>query len=109
RLLTEIEDRPVLHLMLTDGQLRHAVTVRRSGALRPKAGELHVHCAFVQLDLTADVLLPSSDEVVFVHVVILSVRGLRAAFAPVALQRPRTHSWRYIRRMSWTNATRSRK
>ena len=63
-LLAEIEHRPVLHFVLPDRQLRHAVAVRRAAAFRA-AGRANVHVdgALVELDLALDVPLPALDEV----------------------------------------------
>src|SRR5581483_3003926 len=62
RRFAEIEDGPVLHFVLPDRELRHAVPIRGSAALRLLADELHVDGALVHLDVAFDELLPPLDE-----------------------------------------------
>ena len=69
RLLPEIEDGPVLHLVLTDWQLRHPMPIRRAAAFRLHARELHVHRALVDFDLTLNVATTPLDQIV--HFLIL--------------------------------------
>src|SRR6185312_7801458 len=64
RLFAEVEHGPVLHLVLSDGKLRHAFAVARSGSLRRLSPELHVD-AFVERDLPADVLFAAGDQIGF--------------------------------------------
>src|SRR5262249_23707888 len=52
RLLAQIEHRPVLDLVLTNRQLRHAVTIRWSSAVGFLSAEPNVNRALVQGDLT---------------------------------------------------------
>jgi hypothetical protein len=63
RLLTEIENGPVVHLVLADWQLRHPMPIRRSGALGAHAAEPDVH-ALVQGDLALNVFEASFDEII---------------------------------------------
>ena len=62
RLLAEVEHRPILHLVLADGELRHAVTVERSPALRRLTVELDVDIALVEGNLALNVLLAAFEQ-----------------------------------------------
>jgi hypothetical protein len=74
-LLAQIENRPVLHLVLADRQLRHPMAVARAGALRPPPAKRDVDGALVQLDLALNVFSPALDEIVCAHGTILSNRA----------------------------------
>ena len=63
RLLAQVEHGPVLYFVLADREVRHPVPVRVARALRPFAGELNVHDAFVQGNLTLDVPLSPFDKI----------------------------------------------
>ena len=66
-LLAEVEHRPVLHFVLADRQLRHAVAVRRALALGPMASEADVDVSVVERNLALDVLQSPFDEIRFVR------------------------------------------
>ena len=70
-LLAEVEHRPVLHLVLPDGELRHAVTILRPAALRRLSRELDVDSSLVELNLPLDVFLPPFYQIVVRHMDIL--------------------------------------
>jgi hypothetical protein len=63
RLLSEIEDRPVFHHVLTNREFGHAVMIRGTGALRWRTAKPHVHRSVVELDLPLDVLLATFNKV----------------------------------------------
>ena len=71
RVFTEVEHRPVLHLVLADGELRHAVTILRPAALRRLSRELDVDSSLVELNLPLDVFLPPFYQIVVRHMDIL--------------------------------------
>ena len=56
--------------MLTDRQLRHAVTIRRSAAFRILAAEAHIDRALIQSYLALDVFLASFDEALLLIVIV---------------------------------------
>src|SRR3954453_10065297 len=66
-LFAEIEHRPVLHFVLTNRKLRHAVTVPRPASLRRPSDELDVDGTLVELNLPLNIFLAPFDEIVFVH------------------------------------------
>src|SRR3954469_16972275 len=66
-LFAEIEHRPVLHFVLTDGKLRHAVTIPRPASLRRLSDELDIDGALVELNLPLNIFLAPFNEIVFVH------------------------------------------
>ena len=66
-LLAQIEDWPIPYFVLANRKSRHPVPVRRSGAFRRQAFELHVHPVLVERDLSLNVLLAAFDEISFVR------------------------------------------
>src|SRR5439155_5536809 len=65
RLFAKIQHRPILHFVLADGQLRHAVAIRGPVALGRLSAKPDIDSALVELDLTLNVLPPALDEVGF--------------------------------------------
>ena len=63
RLFAEVQDRPVLDFMLSDGEPRHAVPIGWPASFGPCAGGHDVHRSTVQFDLALDVPLAALDEV----------------------------------------------
>jgi hypothetical protein len=60
--VAQIEHRPVLHDMLADGQLRHPVTIRRTGAHRGARRRIDVDALGVQRLLALDVAKTAFDD-----------------------------------------------
>ena len=83
RLLSEIEDGPVLHLVLTDWQLRHPMLIRRAAAFRLHARELHVHRALVDFDLTLNVAATPLDQIVHFPILCAGPHIYQGAWGPL--------------------------
>ena len=86
RHLAEVEDGPVLDLMLTDRQLGQAVPIEGTAALGREADELDVDGALIELNLALDVLEAACDEVVPSHPNIVGRTAGRTTWQGVAPQ-----------------------
>ncbi len=107
-LLTEIEHRPVLHLVLADGQLRHPVSVCRPRAGRRPAAELHVDRALVELDLPLNVLLPPLDQIRLVRAYSSMIAAGRLG-SPIHHSRGREYTKGHKGRVRFITKTRARR